>query len=125
MRSLEPNLLLAATTSVALILLIMTASMFGEAGQAVKYAILAVVCIPALVFFNGLLAKRTGRVRPAMISRESPATAVWAAIVPGLVMLGAALPVLFGGYDYGLLVIIGAVLTGVTVESAIKAGRDG
>lgn len=125
MKSLEPNLLLAVTTTVALILLIMTAAVFGEAGQAAKYVILAVVCVPALVFFNSLLAKRTGRVSPAIISRQAPATAVWAAIVPGLVMLAALIPVIFGGHDYGLLIIIGAVLTGVTVESAIKANRGG
>lgn len=123
MKSLEPNILLAVTTLVALVLLIMTASVFGEAGQALKYVILAVVCIPALVVGNGFLAKRSGRASPAMVSREAPATAVWAAIVPGLVMLFALVPVLFGGFDYGLLVIIGAVLAGVTVESAIKANR--
>lgn len=123
MKSLEPNILLAVTTLVALVLLVMTASVFGEPGQALKYVILAVICIPALVFLNGLLAKRSGRVSPAMISQEAPATAVWAAIVPGLVMLFAVVPVIFGGHDYGLLVIIGAVLAGVTVESAIKANR--
>ena len=123
MKSLEPNILLALTTLVALVLLVMTASVFGEPGQTLKYVILAALCIPALIFFNGLLSRRSGRVRPAMISREAAATAVWAAIVPGLVMLFAVIPVLFGGYDYGLLVIIGAVLAGVTVESAIKANR--
>ena len=123
MKSLEPNILLAVTTLVALVLLIMTASVFGEAGQALKYVILAAVCIPALVVGNGFLAKRSGRASPAMVSREAPATAVWAAIVPGLVMLFALVPVIFGGFDYGLLVIIGAVLAGVTVESAIKANR--
>ncbi len=123
MKSLEPNILLALTTLVALVLLVMTASVFGEPGQTLKYVILAAVCIPALVIGNGFLAKRSGRVSPAMVSREAPATAVWAAIVPGLVMLFALVPVIFGGFDYGLLVIIGAVLAGVTVESAIKANR--
>lgn len=123
MKSLEPNILLAVTTLVALVLLIMTASVFGEAGQTLKYVVLAAVCIPALVIGNGFLAKRSGRVSPPMVSREASATAVWAAIVPGLVMLFAVVPVIFGGFDYGLLVIIGTVLTGVTVESAIKANR--
>ena len=123
MKSLEPNLLLAATTLMALGLLVMTASVFGEAGQALKYVILAVVCVPALVVCNGFLARRSGRVSPSMISRDAPATAVWAAIVPGLVMLFAVVPVVFGANDYGLLVIIGAVLAGVAVESAIKAKR--
>ena len=124
MKRLEPNLLLAISTLIALTLLITTSVVFGEPGGAVKYPIIAVICVVAFVVGNSFMAGRTGRVTPPMINLDTPATAAWAGAFPMLVILFAGVPLIWSGNDYGLLVIIASVMAGVTVESAIKARRS-
>ncbi|MFC5343777.1 hypothetical protein ACETK8_11105 [Brevundimonas staleyi] len=123
MKRLEPNLVLAASTVIALALLISTAALFGAPGGAVKYPIIALICVVAFVIGNGMMAVRMGRVSPPMISLENPATALFAGGFPIVVMLFAAIPLIWSGHDYGLLIIIASVMAGVTVESALKARR--
>jgi hypothetical protein len=118
---IEPNLLLAVTTGVALALLVTTSAVFGEPGMALKYVILAGVVPSAYVVLNGLWSRRMKLARPPMIHAEAATTAVWASLFPLLVILSAAVPLVFPGHDYGLLVIVAAVWLGVTVESALKA----
>ena len=48
-----------------------------------------------------------------------------AILLPLGILIAAAVPFLFPGLDFGLLVIIGAIFFGVTMESAIKAARMG
>ena len=121
MNRLEPNLLLAVSTGVAMLLLITTAAVFGAPGGAIKYPIIAFVCVVTFVFGNGIMARRMNRVTPPMINADTPATAGWASIFPMLMILFAGVPLIWSGHDYGLLVIIGAVMTGVTIQSAIRA----
>ena len=124
MKRLEPNILLALSTGVALTLLIVTASTFGEPGNALKYVISAVLCSALFIALNGWMARLMKRPTPQpMISATNPATAVWAGLFPLLVMLAAAAPVFFSGHDYGLLVIMASVLFGGTVDSAVRANR--
>lgn len=125
MKRIEPNLLLAIATAVPLALLVATASLFGEPGRTVKYVTLAVVCSVLFVVLNGVMAKRMGAQRPPMIHPEAASTAAWASLFPLALIFAAAVPVFFPGHDYGLLVIIGAVWFGVTVQSAIKARQAG
>ena len=122
---IEPNLLLAITTGVAVALLVTTASVFGEPGLALKYTVLAVIVPVSYVVLNGLWSRRMKLQRPPMIHAEAATTAVWSSLFPLLVILSAAGPLLFPGHDYGLLVIIAAVWLGVTVESALKARQAG
>lgn len=122
---IEPNLLLALTTGVAVALLVMTASVFGEPGRMLKYAILAVVVPVSYVVLNGLWSRRMKLQRPPMVHAGAATTAVWASLFPLMVILSAAVPLVFPGNDYGLLVIIAAVWLGVTVESALKARQAG
>lgn len=123
MKRLEPNLVLAASTVIALALLISTAALFGAPGGALKYPVIAVICVVAFVIGNGMMAARMGRVSPPMISLENPATALFAGGFPVVVMLFAVIPLIWSGHDYGLLIIIASVMAGVTVESALKARR--
>ena len=123
MKRLEPNLLLAVSTVIALVLLITTGAVYGASGGAVKYPIIALICVVAFVVGNGMMAARMGRVSPPMISLENPATAVFAGGFPIVVMLFAAIPLIWSGHDYGLLIIIASVMAGVTIESALKARR--
>ncbi|MNE00622.1 hypothetical protein D3C80_930370 [compost metagenome] len=125
MKRIEPNLLLALATAVPLALLVATASLFGEPGNTLKYVLMAVLCSIMFVVLNGVLAKRMGTQRPPMIHPEAASTAVWASLFPLLLILAAAIPVFFPGFDYGLLIVIGSIWFGVTVESALKARRAG
>jgi hypothetical protein len=125
LKRIEPNLLLALTTGVAVALLITTASVFGEPGLVLKYTVLAVIVPVSYVVLNGLWSRRMKLQRPPMIHAEAATTAVWSSLFPLLVILSAAGPLLFPGHDYGLLVIIAAVWLGVTVESALKARQAG
>lgn len=123
MKRLEPNFLLAVSTLIALTLLIATGALFGAPGGAIKYPVIAVICVVAFVIGNGMMARRMGRVTPPMINLDTPATAAWAGGFPVVVMLFAAIPMIWSGHDYGLLVIIASVMAGVTIESALKVRR--
>ncbi len=125
MKRLEPNLLLAITCFVTLALLLFTASMFGEPGGALKYPLMAAICIIAFVIGNGLVQRRMKRTTPPMISLDNPRSAAWAGFFPMVLMIFAGVPVFWTGHDYGLLVIIGSVMTGLTIESALKARKAG
>lgn len=121
MKRLEPNLLLAVTTGFALILVTLTASVYG-AGSPLRNLLMAVICSGGFVLLNPVLTRMMkGPPRPPMIHPDSPGTAAWAAVFPMVVIACAAIPVFWPGPDYGLLVIIAAVWFGVTVESALKA----
>ncbi|WP_313015076.1 hypothetical protein [Brevundimonas sp.] len=122
MSRIEPNALLALSTGVALALLLMTASVFGEPGNTLKYVLSAVICAGAFVLLNGRVARMMKRpaVQP-MIHADAPRTAVWSGLFPLMVIAMACAPVFFAGHDYGLLVIIASVIFGATVESAVRA----
>ena len=124
MNRLEPNALLALSTGVALALLLMTASVFGEPGNTLKYVLSAVVCAGTFVLLNGRVARMMKRpaVQP-MIHGDAPGTAVWSGLFPLMVIAMACAPVFFPGHDYGLLVIIASVIFGATVDSALRARR--
>jgi hypothetical protein len=123
LKRIEPNLLLAIATAVPLALLIATATLFGEAGQLIKYVATAIIVPLAFVPLNKMMTARMGMARPPMIHPDSAATAVWASIFPALIFLAAAIPVFFPGHDYGLLVVFASVFFAGTVESALKARR--
>ena len=122
MKRLEPNFLLALSTGVALALLILTAVVFGPPGGEVKYPLMAAICVIAYVIGNTLMQRWMKRVTP-MVHVGMPATAALSSIFPLVVILFAAVPVFWSGRDYGRFIIIAAVMTGATIESAIKARR--
>ena len=125
MNRLEPNILLAVSTGVALILLLMTASAFGEPGNTIKYVVSAVICSAIVAVLNSWMARRMGQtdLQP-LIRAEAPTSAVLAGLFPLAVIFAAAAPVFFPGHDYGLMVIIAAVWFGVAVDSALRARRS-
>ena len=123
MKRLEPNLLLAITTGIALLLVTLTASVYG-AGNPLRNLLLALICSGGFVVLNPILMRTMkGPDRPPMIHAESTGTAAWASLFPMVVILCAGIPLVWPGPDYGLLVIIAAVWFGVTVESALKARK--
>jgi len=125
LKRLEPNLLLALTCLMTLALLILTGSVFGVPGGALKYPLMAAICIIAFIIGNGLLQRQMKRTTPPMISLDNPRSAAWAGLFPMVLMILAGIPVFWTGHDYGLLIIIGSVMTGLTIESALKARKAG
>lgn len=124
MNRLESNLLLAISTGVALLLFLMTASLFGEPGNTAKYVVLAGVCTVAFVALNGRMARMMKRPEPQpMIRADTPSSSVWAGLFPLAVIAAAVAPVFAPGHDYGLLVILASIWFGLTVDSAIRARR--
>ena len=125
MNRLEPNILLAVSTGVALILLLMTASAFGEPGNTLKYVLSAAICSAIVAVLNSWMARRMGQtdLQP-LIRAEAPTSAVLAGLFPLAIIFAAAAPVFFPGHDYGLMVIIAAVWFGVAVDSALRARRS-
>jgi hypothetical protein len=123
LKRIEPNLLLAISTTISLLLLLLTAVIYGEAGGAgeIKYPLMAAICVVGYVVANALMQRQMKRVTPPMIHADKPSTAAMAGVFPLIIMLLAAVPVFWSGHDYGLLVIIASVLTGGAIESAIKA----
>jgi hypothetical protein len=121
LKRIEPNFLLAVSTTISLALLILTAVVYGEVGSEIKYPLMAAICVVAYVVGNSLMQRQMKRVTPPMIHADKPATAAMAAVFPMIIILLAAVPVFWSGHDYGLFVIIAAVMTGATVESAMKA----
>ncbi|MDZ4364097.1 hypothetical protein [Brevundimonas sp.] len=121
MNRIEPNLLLAVTTAIALALMLMTTSLYGPPDGAIRYPVMAVVCSGLYVMLNGVVLRRMKRTTPPMIHEDAPATAVWASLFPLAIILGAGIPLFFPANDYGLMIIIGSIFLGVTIESALKA----
>jgi hypothetical protein len=121
---LEPNALLALSAAFALLLVVMATAVNGPAVALIRDPLLAIICAGGFVLLNPMLERAMKRPeRPPMISSMQPATAAWAALFPMLILICAAVPVFWPGRDYGLLVIIAAVLFGATAESALKARR--
>jgi hypothetical protein len=122
LRRFEPNLLLAISCFFALLLVVIAASAFGPPIGLVRNPLLAVICAGGFVLLNPLLQRRTGQApRPPMINPDTSGAVLWAGLFPLILFGMAAVPVFRPGPDYGLLVIIAAVMFGVTVESALKA----
>lgn len=125
MKRLEPNFLLAASTGFGLILLVLTASFASPSVPLLRNALLAVICAGGFVLLNPLLQRMMKLPdRPPMINRDAVNTGLWSALFPLGVVLAAAIPLIWPGRDYGLLVIIASIWFGVTAESAIKARRQ-
>lgn len=124
MSRIEPNALLALSTAFALILTVITTSVYGPPVALIRNPLLAVICAGGFVLMNPWLERVMKRpARPPLISPDAPGTTAWASLFPVMILICAAIPVFWQGRDYGLLVIIAAVLFGAVAESALKARR--
>jgi hypothetical protein len=125
LKRLEPNLLLAVTTGFALLLVVITATVYGPAIGLIRNPLLAIICAGGYVLMNPMMLRMLKITpRPPLIHPDAPGTAVWAALFPMMVIVAAAVPVFWPGHDYGLLVIIASIWFGSTAESALKASRQ-
>lgn len=122
MKRLEPNLLLALSTGAGLILLILTATLYGAGDSLLHNALLAIICGAVFVALNPLLMKVMKQPpRPPLVRAAVRNSLIWAGVLPIAVIIAAFVPVIRPGHDYGLLIIVAAIWFGLTAESALKA----
>ena len=67
-------------------------------------------------------ARRKRKAKP-LIDRNAPATVIMAMVFPLAIILSAALPLLNPTGDYGLMLIMAGIWTGLTLQSARAALR--
>ena len=117
----DPNFLLAVTSTLALTLVTATASVLGPQGVWIKYVLTAVLSAVGFIVLNGLWMRWRNRRPKPMIAREAPATIIVAMVFPLAIILSAALPLIAPNGDYGLMLIMAGVWTGLTLQSARAA----
>lgn len=121
---IEPNLVLAFSTGMALTLLVLTAGVFGRPDFLIRYAIMAVGFSACYVALNTWIERRAP-VPPQPMIPERVIGLPLAMVIPLLVLTFAAVPVILPGRDVALLVIIATVLFGLTVRSAMRVRPAG
>ena len=119
---IESNQALAFSTGMALILLVLTAGVFGRPDFFVRYVLVAAGFSAAYVVINTLIERRAAVLPPPMIPDRVVGVPL-AMAIPLLVLSFAAAPVILPGQDFALLIIIATVLFGLTVRSAMRVRR--
>ena len=123
MKRIDPNVLLAVSTLLSLAVLVMSATIFGPADPPWRYVATAAVVTVVFLALQPFVPRFMKMKKGPLITPEAPGAAVWAAIYPAMIMLAAILPPLFPGVSFGLAVVIGGVILGSTIESAIMSLR--
>lgn len=124
MKRIEPNLLLAISTALALVLMLVTSCLYASPMTALKYVGLAIACSVGFVVLNKAFMAARKRKPRVLITPENPAVMFLAAIFPIVVLTSSVLPLLAPTADYGFMIIIAAVFTGLTAESALEARKQ-
>ncbi len=120
----ESNLILAFSTGMALTLLVLTAGVFGRPDFLVRYVLMAIGFSALYVGLNTWLERRAAVPPPPIIPAQVVGLPL-AMVIPVLVLTFSAVPVILPGQDVALLVIIGTVLFGLTVRSAMRVRPAG
>ena len=117
------NVLLAITSVLALTLVTASAIVSARPEQAPIYFGAALFSALGFMLLNGLwMHSRKRRPKP-LIDRNAPATVIMAMVFPLAIILSAALPLLNPTGDYGLMLIMAGIWTGLTLQSARAALR--
>lgn len=115
---LDANALLAVTSVLALTLIVMTASAFGPPEATRKYIGAALMSVLGFLFLNRLWMLSRKRKPKALIQPDQPTTLIMAMVFPFAMVLSAGLPILAPNGDYGLMIIMAGVFTGLSIQSA-------
>lgn len=120
-----PNVLLAVTSVLALFLVAFSAISTATAEKAPVYLACALFSALGFIVLNGLwMHSRKRRPKP-LIDRAAPVTLIMAMVFPLAIILSAALPLIAPNGDYGLMLIMAGVWTGLTLQSARAALKQG
>ena len=115
------NVLLAITSVLALTLVTASAIVSARPEQAPIYFGAALFSALGFMLLNGLwMHSRKRRPKP-LIDRAAPATMIMAMVFPLAIILSAVLPLIAPAGDYGLMLIMAGVWTGLTLQSARAA----
>ncbi len=121
---MNPNALLAVTTVLALTLIVTTASVLGPEGVWMKYLPAALLSVVGFLVLNRLVMIRRKRKPKALIQADQPITLILAMIFPLTMILSAGLPIIAPGGEYGLMIVMAGVFTGLTIQSAAAAKSE-
>ncbi|MBI2261647.1 MAG: hypothetical protein HYU62_08275 [Caulobacterales bacterium] len=116
-----PNVLLAVTSVLALFLVALSAISTATADRAPVYLACALFSALGFIVLNGLWMHSRKRKPKPLIDRTAPATLIMAMVFPLVIILSAALPLIAPNGDYGLMLIMAGVWTGLTLQSARAA----
>ncbi|CAN7185732.1 hypothetical protein [Brevundimonas sp. LjRoot202] len=116
-----PNVLLAVTSVLALFLVAFSAISTATAEKAPVYLACALFSALGFIVLNGLWMHSRKRKPKPLIDRATPVTLIMAMVFPLAIILSAALPLIAPNGDYGLMLIMAGVWTGLTLQSARAA----
>ena len=116
-----PNVLLAVTSVLALFLVAFSAISTATAEKAPVYLACALFSALGFIVLNGLWMHSRKRKPKPLIDRAAPVTLILAMVFPMAIILSAALPLIAPAGDYGLMLIMAGVWTGLTLQSARAA----
>jgi len=119
------NLLLAVTSLLALGLVTASAVLSARPEQAPIYFGCALFSALGFMLLNGLWMHSRKRKPKPLIDRAQPATVLMAMVFPLTIILSAALPLVAPAGDYGLMLIMAGIWTGLTLQSARAALKGG
>lgn len=123
MSRIGPNTLLAIASGLAFALLLMTLTVYSPVAPIWRHAATGIVVTAAFLLLQPVARRLSKTPRRPLVSREASESAVWAAIYPGVLILMAAIPLVFSTTGLGLLAVIGGVIFGATVDSVLTARR--
>ena len=116
-----PNVLLAVTSVLALFLVSLSAISTATAERAPVYLACSLLSAAGFVVLNGLWMHSRKRKPKPLIDRAAPVTLILAMVFPMAIILSAVLPLIAPAGDYGLMLIMAGIWTGLTLQSARAA----
>ena len=115
------NLLLALVSLLALFLVTLSAISTAAPDDAPKYLACALFSALGFMILNGMWMHSRKRKPKPLIDRAMPVTLIMAMVFPLAIILSAVLPLIAPAGDYGLMLIMAGVWTGLTLQSARAA----
>lgn len=115
------NVLLAVVSLLALFLVTLSAISTAAPDNAPKYLACALFSALGFIILNGMWMHSRKRKPKPLIDRAAPATLILAMIFPMAIVFSAVLPLIGPNGDYGLMLIMAGVWTGLTLQSARAA----
>ena len=119
------NILLAMASVLALFLVTLSAISTASPERAPVYLGCALFSALGFMILNGFWMHSRKRKPKPLIDRNAPVTIIMAMIFPLVIIVSAVLPQIGPNGDYGLMLIMAGVWTGLTLQSARAALKQG
>jgi len=119
----EPNLLAAGVSLLALAALVISATLYGGGESPLLYPAIALVVIALGLAVNRMLMRMRNRRSRPLVAPDRPGLGLVLLFFPLVILASAAMPLIAPGADYTFMVVIAAIWTAVTIQSAVAARR--